>query len=226
MIKMLTPPIKVSNIAFACAALLMALSVVGVAAEVPTIVVGPGESYVVGDVGAAQGGNGSHVYDLRGGSTLVITNCAAGGGTFWNVIYATNGLATVDCTQMSGKVLTIMRGVRSYGRGAVRVKSANGYVKVSQETTPCIWDAEDFQVLKTDGTPWPDGGSLQLMSRRPSCTRRRTACCRWRARRSSRERARRSPGRGSSCRTARISSSAAAGRSARSRRLKSRTVAR
>ena len=138
---------------------------IGVAAEVPTIVVGPGESYVVGDVGAAQGGNGSHVYDLRGGSTLVITNCAAGGGTFWNVIYATNGLATVDCTQMGGKVLTIMRGVRSYGRGAVRVKSANSYVKVSQETTPCIWDAEDFQVLKTDGTPWPDGGSLQLMSK-------------------------------------------------------------
>ena len=160
MIKMLTPPIKVSNIAFACTAF-VALSAVGIAAEVPTIVVGPGESYYVGNRATEQGGHGTHVYDLRAGATLVVTN-SGGSGSFWNVIYATNGLVTVDYTALAGIVPTLVRGVRTFGQGAVRVKTTYTYVKMCTADYPCILDAEDFQVVKADGTPHPSGGTLQL----------------------------------------------------------------
>lgn len=72
--------LRTLNIVFACTAF-VALSVVGVAAEVPTIVVGPGESYYVGNRGSEQGGNGAYVYDLRAGATLVVTN-SGGSGSF------------------------------------------------------------------------------------------------------------------------------------------------
>ena len=143
----------------------VATAFIGMAEETPTRVVGPGETFYVGDTGLTQGGNPGYVYDLREGSTLVITNVAAGSGTFWNVIYNTNGLATVDCSQLSTspmKYPCLARGVRQGGNGALRIKTHASYVRVSSSTSQAVWDARDVQFLDADGTARANGGTLQF----------------------------------------------------------------
>ena len=144
------------------ALLVVAAEVLGFAEPAP-LVIGPGETYVVGDTGATQGGNPARVYDLREGATLVMTNTAAGSGAFWSAIYNTNGLATVDCSQLApSKAPSLGRGLRQGGNGALRIKTHSSYVRTSSDTERAVWDARDVQLLNADGSPKTNGGTIRF----------------------------------------------------------------
>ena len=133
------------------------------AAEPAPLVIGPGETYYVGDTAGTQGGNPSCVYDLREGATLVITNAVNGSGVFWSAIYNTNGLATVDCSQLiSTKTPCLKRGLRQGGDGALRIKTHSSFIFSSSSNEKAVWDARDVQLLNPDGTPYSDGGEIRF----------------------------------------------------------------
>ena len=161
------------------------LAVVGFLAPVPMAsaivptVVEPGGTYFVGKSAATQGGNGTTVFDLRDGATLVVTNSAAG-NSVWNAVFSTNGTATVDLSApgVCSPAFSLVRGIRCGETGALRIKTSDGfgYASFGGDAYYGVVDARDVALLNADGSVNPNG---ILHFRYRTCVVRMPTNCLW-----------------------------------------------
>lgn len=142
-------------------ALLAFIGIQWSAQAIVTVVIEDGETHSIGQSGATQdGGNGGGLWDIRAGGTLCITNSA--GGTIWNPVIATNGVATLDATDST--TLNFERGIRCGEKGELTIKAPgrSGYshtVAFSRSINTVV-DIRGLQMVTADGTKDPNGKVL------------------------------------------------------------------
>ena len=158
--KMLTSPVKASVISvFVFAAY--------VASAATTYVVPAGETRRMGAYGSSPiaqepdgvGNGSSDILDLRAGSTIKLVYEASGYSTIWLTIVATNGIATVDLSDFSGKSAISCRGgfiTSGDGEGGIRIKGVSTFnlgsnYDTSKWYTSATLCAPDFEFEQPNG---------------------------------------------------------------------------
>ena len=158
LVKMLTPPLKASVVSvFLFAALV---------ASAATYVVPAGETRRMGAYGSSPiakepdgvGNGSSDILDLRAGSTIKVVYESAGYTTIWLTIVATNGIATVDLSEFSGKTLSCRGGfiTSGDGEGGIRIKGVSTFnlgsnYDTSKWYTSATLCAPDFEFEQPNG---------------------------------------------------------------------------